>query len=186
MTHTDERMTVEMPDGQVLELDIEAEPQPLDMTRVELARTALKSASCDPYMERYAGYAPVDPASHATLGLPPLDRDCDGRPDRPWYIARQLDWHSLDNRLGAVDLTDVRATVIRFRSRGRHPSVCTLFAAVDSDGEAVAGWVKERQGQVWGEALVGRHGAGVVSYRSVRARRAAAVGADPRERRAAR
>ncbi len=59
----------------------------------------------------------------------------------------------------------MRATIIRVRTRGPHASVCTLFAAIDSDGEAVAGCVKERQGQVWGEALVGRHGAGVVSYR---------------------
>ncbi len=163
--HDDAGMRVLLPDGGRLELEFGEQPPPLAGEWLEELRAVAKATVCDPYMERYAGYAPVDPASWATLGLPPLDRDCDGRSDRPWYVARQLDWRSRDNRLGAVEMRDVPAVIIRLRARWPAPSTTTMFAAVDADGEAVAGYIIERHGCTWGEALVGRHGSGTVAYR---------------------
>ena len=106
-------MRVELPDGEAIDLEFANEPPILERKLVEVPRSFLKSGVCDPYMHRYAGYAPIDPASHASLGLPPIDADCDGQADRPWYIERRLDWHSVDSRLGAVDMTDVKAIIIR-------------------------------------------------------------------------
>ena len=54
-----------------LQLVFEDEPPTVEPLRVERSRSQLESAACDPYMSRYAGYAPIDPASHAILGLPP-------------------------------------------------------------------------------------------------------------------
>ncbi len=164
ITSTDDGMVVTLPDGERLELSFEEPPAEVNIRAKERSRSLIKSGGCDPYMNRYAGYAPVDPASHASLGLPPVDRNCDGRADRPWYVERRLDWHSVDNRLGAVDMTDVRAAIVRLRTR-RSSRVTTLFAAVDSGGEAIAGYIKERDGQVWGSAVVGRHRQGTVIYR---------------------
>jgi len=165
ITSTDHAMRVELPNGETLDLNFAEVAPSLEKRLVKGPRSLLKSAGCDPYMYRYAGYAPIDPASHASLGLPPIDADCDGQADRPWYIERRLDWHSVDSRLGAVDMTDVKAVIIRMRSRRGGSTTSTLFAAIDSDGEAVGGYVQERNGQVWGEALVGRRGQGRVRYR---------------------
>jgi len=165
ITSTDHSMRVELPDGEVIDLEFANEPPILERKLVEVPRSFLKSGVCDPYMHRYAGYAPIDPASHASLGLPPIDADCDGQADRPWYIERRLDWHSVDSRLGAVDMTDVKAIIIRTRSRRGRSTTTTLFAAIDSDGEAIGGYVQQRNGEVWGEALVGRRGRGRVRYR---------------------
>jgi len=165
ITSTEDAMTVGLPDGEVFELKFDSEPPAIERRAVERSRSLLKSGGCDPYMNRYAGYAPFDPASHTSLGLPPIDANCDGRPDRPWYVNRQLDWHSVDSRLGAVDLTNVGAIIIRTVTRGWNPTTNTLFVAIDSDGEVVTGYVRERGGQVWGRALVGRHGQGTVRYR---------------------
>ena len=164
ITSTDASMRVELPNGDVLDLAFADEPTIYERSTKVGSRSFLKSSGCDPYMFRYAGYAPIDPGSHASLGLPPIDADCDGQADRPWYIERRLDWHSVDNRLGAVDMTDVNAVIIRTRSRRGGSTTTTLFAAVDSDGEAIGGYVQQRNGEVWGESLVGRHGQGTILY----------------------
>jgi hypothetical protein len=134
ITADDDRMTVQLPDGERLEVAFADEPPPIDRPAVQHSRTFVKTSVCDPYMRRYVGYAPIDPGSHAILGLPPIDADCDGRADRPWYVGRRLDWHSMDSRLGAVDLTDVKAAVVVMRSRRQRTKTSTLFAAVDWRG----------------------------------------------------
>ena len=148
---------------------------PLVLEEQQLKTTS--SFPCNPYQYRFMGAAPSYPGSNATIGLPPVDHDCDGLynedgvngvdddgdglvdEDPSHWADWLLNWSSEDSRHGAVASGDVAAAILTIRRTWPSYKKSIIFATVFGGPEYVlAGAVRIAPDPAGIAKLVGANG----------------------------